>query len=135
MDNLECIDAPPADVLLLGADAPLAEMLAFALARRGRRCAVVDPERYADDPEVRRRHERAPVVVVDVDGLNGGATALVSGLAARLPGAATLAVGRDVAEAAQVGLIEAGAADYVVKPLKLALLVARIDRHLTRLNR
>jgi DNA-binding response OmpR family regulator len=119
---------PSYDVAVASSDRVLAEMIHHAAAARGYACIITGaPALGHISPFM---SGRASIVVLDLDHLELHATEAVRRMTN--PDTLVIVVGSDAAEHTQVQAIEAGAVDFVSKPLSVAVLVAKIERHITR---
>ncbi len=118
------------DVIVVEDDPGMAEMLRYTLEGRGYRVAS-----YRDGPSalaaLRRLDagSRRPVVLLDVDlpGLDG--FRLLQELSEARPGDYQIVLCTvHRSEAAQVLGIQSGAVDYLVKPLQMPVVLAKVDR-------
>jgi CheY-like chemotaxis protein len=120
-------DAP--DVVLVEDDSALADMVVYAL-----RSAGYHVEAYANGPDalarlldVRPAHGRRPLVLLDVDlpGLDGHS--LHEQLRIERPGAFGVVFQTcHAGEVEQIRALHGGAIDYVIKPLNLRVLLAKM---------
>jgi CheY-like chemotaxis protein/HPt (histidine-containing phosphotransfer) domain-containing protein len=120
-------DAP--DVVLVEDDSALADMVVYAL-----RSAGYHVEAYANGPDalarlldVRPAHGRRPLVLLDVDlpGLDGHS--LHEQLRVERPGAFGVVFQTvHAGEVEQIRALHGGAIDYVIKPLNLRVLLAKM---------
>ena len=123
-------DPVPPDVVVVEDDPSMREMLEYGLTNRGFR--VVS---YADGRRARRAllemetGNRQPVVVLDVDLPGLGGFQLLTELSDIRPGdyKVVLCTGQR-GEASQVLGIEAGAVDYIIKPVQMPVLEAKVAR-------
>ena len=115
------------DVILVEDDAALAELLGFALRQQG-----FTWRRYADGPSALRgmqgmRVRQTPIVLLDLDlpGLDGHS--VHEQLREQRPGAfAFVFLSAHAGETEQLRALQAGALDYVVKPVSLRVLMAKL---------
>ena len=121
---------PGYDVAVASSDRVLAEMIHHAAAARGYACLITGAPALAGMSPL--ANARASIVVLDLDHLDLHTTEAVR----RLANADTLVivVGSDAAEHTQVNAITAGAIDFVSKPLSVAVLVAKIEQHIARIQ-
>jgi DNA-binding response OmpR family regulator len=119
---------PGYDVAVASSDRVFAEMIHHAAAARGYACRITGSPTRADIAPL--TSARASIVVLDLDHLDLHATEAVRRMAER--GTVVIAVGSDAAEHTQVRAIEAGAIDFVPKPLSVAVLIAKIEQHIAR---
>ena len=117
------------DVIVVEDDDALAEMEAFALESRG-----LSWRRFATGPSAlaalvrMRAHGRRPIVLLDVDlpGLDGHS--LHERLRVERPNAFDVVfVSVHSSEAEQLRALQAGALDYITKPVRMRVLIAKID--------
>lgn len=121
-------DAPAAPIVVVEDDDDLAEMLALSLETLG-----TPYRRYADGPAALAAllalppSAGRPLVLLDVDlpGMDGH-TVHESLRAARPHGAEVVFMTAHAAEHEQVRAFQAGALDYVVKPVSLRVLMAKL---------
>jgi two-component system KDP operon response regulator KdpE len=103
-------------------------MIHHAAAARGYACLITRVPALADFSPL--TSARASIVVLDLDHLDLHITEAVRRVTN--PDTLVIVVASDAAEHTQVQAIEAGAIDFVSKPLSVAVLVAKIERHITR---
>jgi DNA-binding response OmpR family regulator len=120
---------PAADVVIVEGDAALAEMLEYSVSNAGHEALSFRAGRSAIDYLA---HElpagSSPVVLLDLDLLGSeGFLALKEVLAAR-PGLRVIVLSAQGAERDQIRALRAGAIDYLVKPLSIPILVAKVER-------
>ena len=117
------------DVIVVEDDDALAEMEVFALESRG-----LSWRRFATGPSAlaalvrMRAHGRRPIVLLDVDlpGLDGHS--LHERLRVERPNAFDVVfVSVHSSEAEQLRALQAGALDYITKPVRMRVLMAKID--------
>ncbi len=117
------------DVIVVEDDDALAEMEIFALESRG-----LSHRRFATGPSAldalvrMRAHGRRPIVLLDVDlpGLDGHS--LHERLRIERPNVFDIVfVSVHSSEADQLRALQAGALDYITKPIRMRLLMAKID--------
>lgn len=119
---------PCYDVAVASTDRVLAEMIHHAAAARGYACLITEsPTRLDISPLT---GARASIVVLDLDHLELHATTAVRHIANSET--LVIVVGSDAAEHTQVQAIKAGAIDFISKPLSVAVLLAKIEQHITR---
>lgn len=126
--------ASPPDVILVEDDPSLLEMLRYALANRGFTTLSfsngLDALRALCEMETDGRH---PVVLLDVDlpGLDG--FRILHELSGARPGVFQVILCTvHSSEATQVLGIQSGAVDYIVKPLRMPIVLAKVERLLGR---
>ena len=119
---------PSYDVAVASSDRVLAEMIHHAAAARGYACRITAAPTLEHISPL--TSVRASIVVLDLDHLELHATEAVRRMTN--PDTLVIVVGSDAAEHTQVQAIEAGAIDFVSKPLSVAVLVAKIERHIAR---
>lgn len=119
---------PSYDVAVASSDRVLAEMIHHAAAARGYACLITGPPTLANISPF--TSVRASIVVLDLDHLELHTTEAVRRMTN--PDTLVIVVGSDAAEHTQVQAIEAGAIDFVSKPLSVAVLVAKIEQHIAR---
>ncbi|HEX9580229.1 MAG TPA: response regulator [Gemmatimonadales bacterium] len=119
-----------ADVVLVEDDATLVEMLTYTLTNRGYACTAV-----AVGPDALERVKQlapgrqAPVVLLNLDLPGLSRVGAIEQLErARPEGFRMIALTRTGSEREHVRALSAGAVDYVVKPISLMVLAAKIIR-------
>jgi len=116
------------DVIVVEDDDELAEMELFALDARGLSCRRFSTGPSALDAMLRMRvHGRRPIVLLEVDlpGLNGHS--LHERLRVERPNVFDVVfLSVHSSEAEQLRALESGALDYVTKPLRMRVLMAKI---------
>ncbi len=120
--------APRYDVAVVSLDRVLAEMIHHAVAARGYACVISGVPTATTVSQLTRA--RASVVVLDLDHLELHATEAVRRMSG--PDTIVMVVGSDTAEHTQLRAIQAGAIDFVSKPLSVAILTAKVEHHLAR---
>ena len=117
------------DVVVVEDDPTLREMLAFALDSHG-----LSHRAYASGPEALeallalRPSERSTIVLLDIDlpGMDGHS--LHERLRVERPGAFQVVfISLHTGEADQLRALKGGALDYLVKPVSLRVLIAKLD--------
>ena len=125
------------DVIVVEDDDTLAEMETFALESRG-----LSHRRFATGPAAlealvrMRAYGRRPIVLLDVDlpGLDGHS--LHERLRVERPDTFDVVfVSLHASEAEQLRALEAGALDYISKPVRMRVLMAKIDSWRARARR
>ncbi len=118
------------DVYLIEDDTALLEMLEYALTNRGFRCQAFTNGREALDALLASdTQDRKPVVLLDVDlpGLDGF-SALQQIHRARPGDFQIVIVTVHSGEREQIKALRCGAADYLVKPVSIPVVVAKVER-------
>jgi DNA-binding response OmpR family regulator/HPt (histidine-containing phosphotransfer) domain-containing protein len=133
--NPDDFDVAP-DVIVVEDDDALAEMEEFALESRG-----LSHRRFATGPAAldalgrMRAHGRRPIVLLDIDlpGLNGHS--LHERLRIERPNTFDVVfVSAHTGEADQLRALQAGALDYITKPVRMRVLMAKIDSWRARMT-
>ena len=124
------------DVVVVEGDHTLAEMLVFSLRARG-----LTTQRYATGPAaldallLMRPHGRTPLVLLEVDlpGLDGHS--LQERLRVERPDVFdVIFLSAHASEAEQLRALQGGAIDYILKPVSMRVLVAKIANRRARLR-
>jgi len=129
VDEARVARPSPVDVVVVEGESALAEMLEYSVSNAGRtaltfRAGHSAIEYLAGDLPV----GHAPVVLLDLDLLGTeGFLALKHILAAR-PSLRVIVLSAQGAERDQIRALRAGAVDYLVKPLSIPILVAKVER-------
>lgn len=114
-------------MLVVEDDDLIASSLARALRARGH--LPLTASTLAEADEVLTRH-RPGLVLLDLGLPDGDGAELAARIARQLPTVPVIVLTARAEESDVVQGLEAGAVDYVIKPFRLAELLARIDAHL-----
>jgi len=120
---------PVADVVIVEGEAALAEMLEYSVRNAGHGTLTFRAGRSAIDYLT---HElptgRLPVVLLDLDLLGSEGFLALQDIIATRPGLRVIVLSAQGAERDQIRALRAGALDYLVKPLSIPILVAKVER-------
>ena len=121
--------APAADVVIVEGEAALAEMLEYSVRNAGHEALTFRAGRSAIEylanglPGV-----RSPVVLLDLDLLGSEGFLALKEVLTTQPGLRVIVLSAQGAERDQIRALRAGAIDYLVKPLSIPILVAKVER-------
>jgi len=121
--------ASAADVVIVEGEAALAEMLEYSVRNAGHDALTFRAGRSAIDYLTHRLPtDRSPVVLLDLDLLGSEGFLALKDIIATRPGLRVIVLSAQGAERDQIRALRAGAIDYLVKPLSIPILVAKVER-------
>ena len=118
-----------ADVVIVEGEAALAEMLEYSVSNAGHEALTFRAGRSAIEylaHELPPRH--TPIVLLDLDLLGSEGFLALKDILATRPGLRVIVLSAQGAERDQIRALRAGAIDYLVKPLSIPILVAKVER-------
>ena len=126
--------SPLGDVVIIEDDETLLQMLEYALRNEGRTCSTFTNGRKAVEELLEAdTGTRAPIIILDVDlpGVDG--FTILQELEQARPGCYQVIVTTvHSSEREQVKALRSGAVDYVVKPISVPVLLAKVEQLLKR---
>lgn len=121
--------ARAADVVIVEGEAALAEMLEYSVSNAGHEALTFRAGPSAIDYLSRELATGAlPVVLLDLDLLGSEGFLALTHIVATRPGLRVIVLSAQGAERDQIRALRAGAIDYLVKPLSIPILVAKVER-------
>lgn len=118
-----------ADVVIVEGESALAEMLEYSVSNAGHGALTFRAGRSAIDYLTSELPTgRLPVVLLDLDLLGSEGFLALKDIVATQPGLRVIVLSAQGAERDQIRALRAGAIDYLVKPLSIPILVAKVER-------
>jgi DNA-binding response OmpR family regulator len=118
-----------ADVVIVEGETALAEMLEYSVSNAGHEALTFRAGGSAIDYLTRELPTgRLPVVLLDLDLLGSEGFLALKDVVATRPGLRVIVLSAQGAERDQIRALRAGAIDYLVKPLSIPILVAKVER-------
>lgn len=119
----------PADVIIVEGESALAEMLEYSVGNAGYTAVVFRAGPSAIEYLARDLStSTAPVVLLDLDLLGTEGFLALKDILATRPHLRVIVLSAQGAERDQIRALRAGAVDYLVKPLSIPILVAKVER-------
>ena len=129
------VTAPPAVIIVEG-DTTLAEMLEYAVRNAGHDTRSFRNGQFAIDFLLRQiPPSQRPVVLLDLDLLGTEGFLALKQVADAQPGIRIIVLSAQGAERDHIRALRAGAIDYLVKPLSIPVLIAKVERLLNDRDR
>jgi len=117
------------DVIIVEGDTALSEMLEYSVANAGRPSQTFQKGDAAIGYLLKDLPPgRAPVVLLDLDLLGSEGFLGLQRVVEACPNARVIVLSAQGAERDQIRALRAGAIDYLVKPLSIPVLIAKVER-------
>lgn len=124
-------EPPTPQVIIVEGDSALAEMLEYSVANAGRPSRTFRRGDAAIDYLLGELPgDLSPVVLLDLDLLGSEGFLALQRIVEACPKASVMVLSAQGAERDQIRALRAGAVDYLVKPISIPILIAKVERRL-----